>query len=106
MGIIEYKVFEIIKPCLNCNSFVLKPKTDLKLNLEDIIETIKERKFIVKVYTGSMLSIFKECKINIYISGKVVIITKDYELIKKIEKELSSILYPYIQSEKMQSEEN
>lgn len=99
-------MFEIIKPCLNCNSFVLKPKTDLKLNLEDIIETIKERKFIVKVYTGSMLSIFKECKINIYISGKVVIITKDYELIKKIEKELSSILYPYIQSEKMQSEEN
>ncbi len=99
-------MFEIIKPCLNCNSFVLKPKTDLKLNLEDIIETIEERKFIIKVYTGSMLSIFKECKINIYISGKVVIITKDYELIKKIEKELSSILYPYIQSEKMQSEEN
>ena len=34
-------MFEIIKPCLNCNSFVLKPKTDLKLNLEDIIETIE-----------------------------------------------------------------
>ena len=99
-------MFEIIKPCLNCNSFVLKPKTDLKLNLEDIIETIEERKFIIKVYTGSMLSIFKECKINIYISGKVVIITKDYELIKRIEKELSSILYPYTQSEKIQSEKN
>jgi len=72
---------------------------NLKLNLEDIIETIQEKKFIVKVYTGSLLSIFKECKINIYSSGKVVIITKDYELIKKIKKELSSILYPYIQSE-------
>ena len=53
-----------------------------------------------------MLSIFKECKINIYTSGKVVIITKDYELIKRIEKELSSILYPYTQSEKMQSDKN
>ena len=79
---------------------------DLKLNLENIIEIIEEKKFMINVYTGSMLSIFKECKINIYTSGKVVIITKDYELIKKIEKELSSILYPYIQSEEMQSEEN
>ena len=92
-------MFEIIRPCLNCNSFILKPKMNLKLNLEDIIETIQEKKFIVKVYTGSLLSIFKECKINIYSSGKVVIITKDYELIKKIKKELSSILYPYMQSE-------
>ena len=92
-------MFEIIRPCLNCNSFILKPKINLRLNLEDIIETIKGKKFIVKVYTGSLLSIFKECKINIYSSGKVVIITKDYELLKKIKKELSSILYPYIQSE-------
>ena len=59
-----------------------------------------ERKFVLE-----SIRFVKECKINIYISGKVVIITKDYELIKKIEKELSSILYPYIQSEKMQSEE-
>ena len=99
-------MFEIIKPCLNCNSFVLKPKMDLKLNLENIIETIEEKKFMINVYTGSMLSIFKECKINIYTSGKVVIITKDYELIKIIEKELSSILYPYTQSEKIQSDKN
>ena len=92
-------MFEIIKPCSNCNSFVLKPKKNLKLDLEKTIKTFEEKKFIVNVYTGSLLSIFKECKINIYSSGKVVIITKYYELIKKIKKELSSILYPYMQSE-------
>jgi hypothetical protein len=92
-------VFEIIKPCLNCKSFILKPKKELKLNLEKIIEVIKEKGFIVKVYTGSLLSIFKECKINIYSSGKIVVITKNHELIKSIKTELSSILYPYIQSD-------
>jgi len=92
-------VFEIIKPCLNCKSFILKPKKELKLNLEKIIEVIKENEFIVKVYTGSLLSIFKECKINIYSSGKIVVITKNHELIKSIKTELSSILYPYIQSD-------
>ena len=92
-------MFEIIKPCLNCKSFILKPKKELKLNLEKIIEVIKENEFIVKVYTGSLLSIFKECKINIYSSGKIVVITKNHELIKSIKTELSSILYPYIQSD-------
>ena len=92
-------MFEIIKPCLNCKSFILKPKKELKLNLEKIIEVIKENGFIVKVYTGSLLSIFKECKINIYSSGKIVVITKNHELIKSIKTELSSILYPYIQSD-------
>ena len=92
-------MFEIIKPCLNCKSFVLKPKKEIKLNLEEIIETIKERGFIVKAYTGSLISIFKKCKINIYSSGKIVVITKDKEIINDIKKELSSILYPYIQSD-------
>ena len=92
-------MFEIFKPCLNCQSFVLKPKKDLKLNLDNIRDVIKENGFIVKVYTGSLLSVFKECKINIYSSGKVVAITKNHELIENIKTELSSILYPYIQSD-------
>ena len=72
---------------------------DLKLNLNNIRDVIKKNGFIVKVYTGSLLSVFKECKINIYSSGKVVVITKNNELIKDIKTELSSILYPYIQSD-------
>jgi|TARA_B110000263_G_scaffold117130_1_gene102116 hypothetical protein len=92
-------VFEIIKPCSNCNSFVLKPKKNLKLDLEKTIKTFEEKKFIVNVYTGSLLSIFKKCKINIYSSGKIIVITKDQELLENIKNELSSILYPYIQSD-------
>jgi len=92
-------VFEIIKPCLNCKSFVLKPKKKIKLNLEEIIVAVKDYGFTVKVYTGSLLSIFKKYKINIYSSGKIVIITKDNGIINDIKKELSSILYPYIQSD-------
>lgn len=92
-------MFEIIKPCSNCNSFVLKPKKNLKLDLEKTIKTFEEKKFIVNVYTGSLLSIFKECKINIYSSGKTIVITKDQELLENIKNELSSILYPYIQSD-------
>ncbi len=75
------------------------PKKEIKLNLEEIIETIKESGFAVKAYTGSLLSLFKKCKINIYSSGKIVVITKDKEIINDIKKELSSILYPYIQSD-------
>ena len=92
-------MFEIIKPCQNCESFVLKPKKNLKLNLEEIVETIVQKGFTVKVYTGSLLSIFKECKINIYSTGKIVAITTDFEQINLIKNELSSILYPYIQSD-------
>ena len=92
-------MFEIIKPCSNCNSFVLKPKKNLKLDLEKTIKTFEEKKFIVNIYTGSLLSIFKECKINIYSSGKIIVITKDQELLENIKNELSSILYPYIQSD-------
>ena len=92
-------MFEIFKPCLNCKSFVLKPKKNLKLDLEKTIKTFEEKKFIVNVYTGSLLSIFKECKINIYSSGKIIVITKDQEQLENIKNELSSILYPYIQSD-------
>ena len=76
-------MFEIIKPCLSCKSFVLKPKKEIKLNLEEIIETIKENGFTVKAYTGSLLSIFKKYKINIYSSGKIVVITKDNDQLMK-----------------------
>ena len=44
-------------------------------------------------WSGSMLSIKKECKINIYNSGKVAIISKDLNRVQSLAFELESVLY-------------
>ena len=88
-------MFDVVKPCKSCKSYVLMPKEKFKLDLEKLKDILKTRKFKIKVYTGSLLSIEKECKINIYTSGKVVILTKREEYVRNINNELSSILYPY-----------
>lgn len=85
-------MFEIIKPCQNCKSYVLKPKKKVELNLENIVENIKELSFEVLAFTGSMLSLRKKCKINIYNSGKIVVITKDLNQVHEIAKELENVI--------------
>ncbi|MAQ63490.1 MAG: hypothetical protein CMA48_04155 [Euryarchaeota archaeon] len=85
-------MFEIKKPCLNCKSYVLKPKKKVKLNLESIVKNIKELSFEVLAFTGSMLSLRKKCKINIYNSGKIVVITKDLNQVHEIAKELENVI--------------
>ena len=88
-------MFNIIKPCKSCKSYVLVPKDKLKLNLEELKINLESLEFKTKAYTGTLLSTEKECKINIYVSGKVVIITRDEELVLKLIDQLSNILYPY-----------
>jgi ArsR family metal-binding transcriptional regulator len=39
-----------------------------------------------------MLSIRKKCKINIYNSGKIVVITKDLNQVHEIAKELENVI--------------
>ena len=85
-------MFEIKKPCQNCKSYVLKPKEKVELNLENIVENIKELSFEVLAFTGSMLSLRKKCKINIYNSGKIVVITKDLNQVHEIAKELENVI--------------
>ena len=43
-------------------------------------------------FTGSMLSLKKDCKINIYASGKIAIITKDLNQVHEIAKELENVI--------------
>jgi len=88
-------VFNIIKPCKSCKSYVLVPKDKLKLNLEELKIKLESLEFKTKAYTGTLLSTEKKCKINIYVSGKIVIVTRKEELVLKLEEELSNILYPY-----------
>ena len=85
-------MFEIIKPCQNCKSYVLKPKKKVELNLKDIVKNIEELSIEVLAFTGSMLSIRKKCKINIYNSGKIVVITKDLNQVHEIVKELENVI--------------
>ena len=88
-------MFNIIKPCKSCKSYVLIPKDKLKLNLDEVKITLESLEFKTKAYTGTLLSTEKKCKINIYVSGKIVIVTRKEELVLKLEEELSNILYPY-----------
>ena len=85
-------MFEIKKPCQNCKSYVLKPKKKVELNLKDIVKNIEELSIEVLAFTGSMLSLRKKCKINIYNSGKIIVITKDLNQVHEIAKELENVI--------------
>lgn len=85
-------MFEIIKPCQSCKSYVLKPKEKVQFNLKDLVKNIEELSFEILAFTGSMLSLRKKCKINIYNSGKITVITKDLNQVHEIAKELESVI--------------
>ena len=88
-------MFNIVKPCKSCKSYVLMPKEKFEIDLERLKDVLERKKFKTKAYTGTLLSVEKECKINIYNSGKIVILTKSEEYVLNLNNELSSILYPY-----------
>ncbi len=85
-------MFEIIKPCQSCKSYVLKPKKKVQFNLKDLVKNIEELSFEILAFTGSMLSLRKKCKINIYNSGKITVITKDLNQVHEIAKELENVI--------------
>ena len=87
-------MFNIIKPCKACSSFVLIPKIEKKIKLGLLKEQLEKENYLINTYTGSLISTEKKCKINIYSSGKTIIKTKDSKLVEKLSKELSNILYP------------
>lgn len=64
----------------------------MNLNLEQISEKMENFSFEVLAFTGSMLSVKKDCKINIYHSGKMAVMTKDLNHVQKIAEELENIL--------------
>jgi len=86
-------VFQILKPCQNCKSFILKPKKKIKLNLERIKKELEKFSYEILAFTGSMLSLKKDCRINIYNSGKIAIITKDLNRVQNLALELENVLY-------------
>jgi len=60
--------------------------------LKDLVKNIEELSFEILAFTGSMLSLRKKCKINIYNSGKITVITKDLNQVHEIAKELENVI--------------
>ena len=85
-------MFELVKPCQNCKSYILKPKNKVNLNLGEIVKKIESFSYEILAFTGSMLSLKKKCKINIYASGKVAIMTKDLNQVQKLAVDLEKVL--------------
>ena len=69
------------------------PKRSLELDLEKVNENIENYSFEILAFTGSMLSLRKESKINIYNSGKIIIMSKDLNHVKELATELENVLY-------------
>ena len=86
-------MFEIVKPCQSCKSYILKPKISINFDLKKTADNIEKYSFEILAFTGSMLSLKRECKVNIYNSGKIAIITKDLNQVQKLTNELENILY-------------
>ena len=85
-------MFEIVTPCQSCKSYILKPKKDIIINFKKIVKEIEKHAFEIIAYTGSMLSLKKGCKINIYNSGRIAVITKDLNLVYRVASEIENIL--------------
>ena len=85
-------MFELVKPCQNCKSYILKPKNKTAFELDEIVKKIENFSFEILAFTGSMLSLKKDCKINIYASGKIAIITKDLNQVKELATDLECVL--------------
>jgi len=92
-------VFSVVKTCQNCSSFVLIPNKRLEIKLEELKDELERKMFKKRAYTGTLLSVEKKSKINIYKSGKIVVFTKNDALVNEIKEELSSILYEDMNSD-------
>ena len=85
-------MFELVKPCQNCKSYILKPRNRVNLNLDEIVKKIESFSYEILAFTGSMLCLKKKCKINIYASGKIAIMTKDLNQVQKLAVDLEKVL--------------
>ena len=48
-------MFNIVKPCKSCKSYILMPKEKFKLDLEKLKSVLESKEFKTKAYTGTLL---------------------------------------------------
>ena len=85
-------MFELVKPCQSCKSYILKPKNRITFELDEVVKKLENFSFKILAFTGSMLSIKKKCKIKIYASGKIAVLNKDLNQVKEIAADLEKII--------------
>ena len=84
--------FYLLRSCQNSAAFELKPRQAAKLDLQRALEWLRQRKFHKVVDAGVMLIVERECMVNLYPSGRMLLRTSDEQLAEKLAAEVGLLL--------------
>ena len=84
--------FYLLRPCQNSTAFELKPRQAAKLDLQRALEWLRQRKFRKVVDAGVMVIVERECMVNLYPSGRMLLRTSDEQLAEKLAAEVGLLL--------------
>ena len=84
--------FYLLRPCQNSAAFELKPRQAAKLDLQRALEWLRQRKFHKVVDAGVMLIVERECMVNLYPSGRMLLRTSDEQLAQNLAAEVGLLL--------------
>ena len=84
--------FYLLRPCQNSAAFELKPRQAAKLDLQRALEWLRQRKFHKVVDAGVMLIVERECMVNLYPSGRILLRTSNEQLAEKLAAEVGLLL--------------
>ena len=84
--------FYLLRPCQNSAAFELKPHQAAKLDLQRALEWLRQREFREVVDAGVMLIVERECMVNLYPSGRMLLRTSNEKLAEKLAEEVGLLL--------------
>ena len=84
--------FYLLRPCDSSAAFELKPRKAAKLDLQQALEWLRARKFRKVVDAGVMVIVERECMVNLYPSGRMLLRTSDEKLAEKLAAEVGLLL--------------
>ena len=84
--------FYLLRPCQGSAAFELKPRQTAKLDLQRALEWLRQRKFRKVVDAGVMVIVERECMVNLYPSGRMLLRTSDEQLAEKLAAEVGLLL--------------
>jgi len=84
--------FYLLRPCDSSAAFELKPRKAAKLDLQRALEWLRKREFREVVDAGVMVIVERECMVNLYPSGRMLLRTNDEKLAEKLAEEVGFLL--------------
>jgi hypothetical protein len=84
--------FYLLRPCDSSAAFELKPRKAAKLDLQRALEWLRKREFREVVDAGVMVIVERECMVNLYPSGRMLLRTSDKKLAEKLAAEVGLLL--------------